>query len=366
MRGSIAAVLAAVGLSALLVGGIARAEPPAAAPAPAPAPEPPSPRVRALTWLRAHQNEDGSWGRAYSTAVTGLACLAFLASEDKPFDGERGHALTKGIGFLLRQPSDGVFPKQGHTWIHGQGFATLALSEAYGRQVRDGAKPDLDAGKLREVITKAVDAISRHQSVSGGWWYVPDSPHHHEGSTTVCAVQALVSAANHGFPIDESVLAKGFEYLKQCQNPDGGFDYKLGPGTVSMKEGTAGDVATLALMRRFDYTVMTNGVEFLKRTTPQAISAERFPYYGHFYACMGLTLFGEEMAAERDAKAYVAVAWEDVVSWQQEDGHFPLKGWMGGKTGDEAYGTAFAVLILGVPQKRLSVFHRRPEKLVGR
>ena len=59
----------------------------------------------------------------------------------------------------------------------------------------------------------------------------------HEGSTTVCAVQALVSADNFGIEIDKAVLALGFEYLKKCQNPDGGFDYQLGPGTVSMKEG---------------------------------------------------------------------------------------------------------------------------------
>ena len=83
--------------------------------------------------------------------------------------------------------------------------------------------------------------------------------------------KALVSAANFGIEIDEAVLRKGFDYLKRCQNPDGGFDYKLGPGTVSMKEGTTGDVATLALMRMFDYEVMTKGVEFLLKKNGVAL-----------------------------------------------------------------------------------------------
>ena len=212
-------------------------------------------------------------------------------------------------------------------------------------------------------MTKAVATIAKHQSASGGWWYVQGSPQDHEGSTTVCAVQALVSAANFGIPIDEAVLAKGFEYLRRCQNPDGGFDYKEGPGTVSMKEGTAGDVATLALMRKFDYQVMTRGVDFLKAVGPAGISAERFPYYGHFYASMGLVLFGEEMGAERVAAAYFEAARRDVLAWQAEDGSWPLKGWMQGRSQDTAYGTAFAALFLAVPEKRLSIFHRRPPVL---
>lgn len=352
---------AAVGALALLVGSVARGEPPA--PEAASPPAPPAPHARALGWLAAHQNADGSWGRTYTTAVTGLSCLAFLAHDDEPFLGERAQPLLRGITFLLGQSKEGVFPKQGHTWIHGQGFATLALAETWGRSLLGEHAPDLDVAKLREVLVKAVAAIQQNQSASGGWWYVQGSPSDHEGSTTVCAVQALVSAANFGIPIDKKVLAQGFEYLKRCQNPDGGFDYKLGPGTVSMKEGTAGGVATLALMRRFDYAVMTKGVDFLKTIGPSAISKERFPYYGHFYACMGLLLFGEEMGAQALAGEYVDAASKDVLGWQAEDGSWPLKGWMAGNKQDGAYGTAFAALVLGVPEKRLSIFHRRPPKL---
>lgn len=350
-------------LALLLVGGGAFADPPDVVPADVPdAAPPPSARARGLAWLAAHQNEDGSWGRIHVTATTALGCLAYLSAARDPFAGPGAAPLVKALTFLVGHHRVGAFPKDGHTWIHGQGFATLALAEAWGRTLLGATKPDLDLERLRKSVPLAVRKIQQAQSHSGGWWYDRSNPHDHEGSTTVCAVQALVSASNFGVEIDQQVLAKGFEYLKRCQNPDGGFDYKEGPGTTSMKEGTAGDVATLALMRRFDYMVMTKGVDFLEAVGPAAISAERFPYYGHFYASMGLLLFGEEMGAEQRAATWVEAAVKDVRSWQVADGSWPLKGWMtgSGAAGDDPYATAFAVLLLGVPDKHLSIFHRRP------
>ena len=178
-----------------------------------------------LRWLAAHQAADGAWGSSYSMAVTSFACLAQIAARDEPFEGDGGRALVKGINFLLSKQKDGMFVNQGHTWIHGQGFATLALSEAYGRSLTCKTKPDLDMEKVRKVVQQAVAVIAENQSTSGGWWYRPGAKSQHEGSTTVCAVQAMVSADNFGIPIDKKVLARGFEYLKKCQNPDGGFDY---------------------------------------------------------------------------------------------------------------------------------------------
>src|SRR5262249_35004088 len=154
---------------------------------------------------------------------------------------------------------------QSHSWIHGQGFATLALSETYGRSLFCKTKPDIDTKKIRQVVEKAIAIIGKNQSNSGGWWYTPGSLNQHEGSTTVCAVQAIVSASNFGIPIDEKLLDKGFEYLKKCQTPQGGFNYSLGDGT-NMKEGTAAAVATLGLMQKFDFEVMIKGYNFLLKT----------------------------------------------------------------------------------------------------
>jgi hypothetical protein len=321
---------------------------------------------KGLAWLAKNQAKDGSWGKHYTVAITGFACLSCLAADDEPFEGERGKVLLRGLEFLMNTQTDGMFPQQRRTWIHGQGFATLALAEAYGRALLCKTKPDIDLKKIRAVVEKAAAAIAANQSNSGGWWYTPGNKSSHEGSTTVCAVQALVSADNYGIKIDKDVLAKGFEYLRKCQNLDGGFDYMLdnSPNTTSMKEGTAADVATLALMRKFDYAVMMNGYKFLLKIGPGTISKERFPYYGHFYGCMGMRLLGQEIKGLRDKlDGYIAAAGKDVLSWQAEDGSWPVMRWVKNTGETDAYATAFATLILLVDEGRLSIFNREPPKL---
>jgi hypothetical protein len=321
-------------------------------------------REKGLDWLVAHQQADGSWGNTYTVAVTSFACLSFLSAADEPFTGERGRTLVRGLEFLLTRQEEGMFRQQGHTWIHGQGFATLALSEAYGRSLSCRSKPDIDMDHIRDVVQHAVQTITQHQSTSGGWWYTQGSPGNHEGSTTVCAVQALVSAANYDIEIDQTALTRGFAYLKQCQNEDGGFDYKLGDA-VSMKEGTAGGVATLALMKKFDFAVMVNGYRFLIGITPATISAERFPYYGHFYGTMGMLLLGQEFGQDETYRTttagYIAGTQADLLSWQQEDGAWPAKAWVlaGGSEG-APYATAFACMTLSIPEQRLSIYNRPP------
>jgi hypothetical protein len=324
-------------------------------------------RDKGLAWLTKNQAKNGSWGSQYTVAVTSFASLAYLAASDEPFKGENSKALTAGLKYLMSAHARGRFPSQGHSWIHGQGFATLALSEAAGRAMFCKTKPDIDLKKMRAAVQAAVKVIADNQSTSGGWWYTPGAKSKHEGSTTVCAVQAMVSAANYGIEIDKTVLAKGFKYLKKCQNADGGFDYQMdnSPNTKSMKEGTAGDVATLGLMRKFDFAVMMKGYKFLLKITPAAISKERFPYYGHFYGCMGMRLLGQEFKSFRDKTGgYIAAAQKDVLAWQQTDGQWPAMSYMktSGREGG-AYATSFAAMLLGADEGRLSIFNRKPPKL---
>ncbi len=332
-------------------------------------------RLKGLDWLTKNQAADGSWGKSYTVGITGLTCLAYLSATDEPFTGERGKALVKGLEFLLASQKDGMFLTQGQsvrTWIHNQGFASLALSEAYGRSLFCKDKPDLDVKKLRAVVAQSVKEIAKHQSKSGGWWYTPGEHNRDEGATTVCAVQALVSAENFGIEIDPKVIDKGFDYLKKSQNQDGSFNYIQGDGS-SMKGGTAADVATLALMQKFDFDVMIKGYEFLLAFTPAGMSAPHtpyyFPYYGHYYGCMGMHLLGQEYkddpAFRTNTARYIAETQHDLVSWQLKDGGWANKGWIEQqeKTENGGYATSFATLTLFVPEARLSVYNRTPPKL---
>ena len=325
---------------------------------------------KGFDYLMKNQAQNGSWGRTFNIAVTSFAILAFLSAEDEPFRDERGKALIKGINYLLSLQKDGMFPQQDHTWIHGQGFATLALSETYGRSLFCKTKPDLDTKKLKEVVTKAVEHISKNQSNSGGWWYTPNNKISHEGSTTVCAVQAIVSAKNFGVPVDDKVLDKGFEYLKKCQTKNGGFNYMLGDGR-DMNEGTAGGVATLGLMQKFDFQVMINGFNFLQEIKPEAISRGQFPYYGHFYGVMGMHLLWQEYKVDKNfsskTKGYIGDVYKELLSWQEKDGSWPLR--PQGRNihvsnlETPSYGTAFALITLLLPESRASIYNREPPKL---
>jgi hypothetical protein len=332
-------------------------------------------REKGLDWLTKNQAADGSWGKSYTIGVTSMGCLAYLSASDEPFTGDRGKALVKGLQFLLDNQKEGLFLAQGQsvrTWIHGQGFATLALSEAYGRSLLCKVKPDIDAKRIRAAVAESVKQIAKSQAASGGWWYTPDEPNRAEGSTTVFAVQALVSADNFGFEIDPKVLDNGFEYLKKSQNKDGGFNYILGDGQ-SMKGGTAADVATLGLMKKFDFAVMVNGYRFLLDFTPARMSAPHtpwyFPYYGHYYGTMGMHLLGQEYKDDKEFRTntarYIAETQGELLAWQQEDGGWPNKGWIKDQEKGEtnAYATAFATMTLFIPEGRLSIYNRTPPEL---
>jgi hypothetical protein len=267
----------------------------------------------------------------------------------------------------MAQQKDGQFPQQGHTWIHGQGFGTLALSEAYGRSLLCKDKPDMDMKKVKDAVASAVQTIAKNQSKTGGWWYTPGETEQHEGSTTVCAVQALASAHNYGIDIDQKALDKGFEYLKKSQLKDGGFVYKLGD-QQSMKEGSAGAVATLGLMEKFDFQVMVNGYKYLLAIGPAGVSGGNFPEYGCFYSCTGMRLLGEEYKDDKDyhdkTAEFIVGVQKTLMSWQAKDGSWPVRAWMA-SNGQEgaAFATAFATLSLFVPEGRLSIYNREPPKL---
>ena len=326
-------------------------------------------RTKGLDWLTKNQNADGSWGKTYTVAVTGFACLSYLSAADEPFDGDPGKALTKGLQFLMAQQKDGQFPQQGHTWIHGQGFGTLALSEAYGRSLLCQVKPDMDMKKVKAAVALAVQAIAKNQSKTGGWWYTPGATEQHEGSTTVCAVQALASAHNYGIDIDQKALDNGFEYLKKSQLKDGGFVYKLGD-QVSMKEGSAGAVATLGLMEKFDFQVMLNGYKYLLAIGPGGVSGGNFPEYGCFYGCMGMHLLGEEYKDDKDYREktaeFITGVQKALLSQQAKDGSWPARAWMASNNQEgPAFATAFSTLTLFVPEGRLSIYNREPPKVAS-
>ena len=80
---------------------------------------------------------------------------------------------------------------------------------------------------------------------------------------------------------------------------------------------------------KFDFSVMMNGYKFLQEIKPGSISRARFPYYGHFYGTVGMRLLGQEMThLTQEIAGYQQATSKDLLSWQQEDGSWPVKSWM--------------------------------------
>src|SRR5207248_144663 len=100
--------------------------------------------------------------------------------------------------WLRARQTEGRWPQENFTWVHVQGFATLFFAELYGRALRAKELPaDVEKDELRATVAKAATLLADAQSRSGGWNYTKTGDGD-EGSTTVCAVQALRAAKNFG------------------------------------------------------------------------------------------------------------------------------------------------------------------------
>ncbi|MBI3725350.1 terpene cyclase/mutase family protein [bacterium] len=309
--------------------------------------------------LASSQAADGHLGESYPIAVTSMAGLAILAGEDEPLGNP---ALLRAHAWLRSKQKGGAWPAEGHTWVHVQGFATLFFAELYGRVLATSNAPaQLSKDELRETVTKAVALIADAQSESGGWYYTK-TPSADEGSTTVCAVQALRAARNFGIPVEQKVLDRGFSYLKTMQNQDGGFRYARGSGG-SMVAGTAGALATLVLMSKLDERVLVRAVGFLKERRVEGIGCASHRQYGLFYAAMAMKViafeYGEHMPEagswSREIESLVASRQGKDGSWASADVE-QMK---------PDYGTALSVLTLSCSRGRLSVFNKRAPKNSG-
>ncbi|MCE9582545.1 MAG: terpene cyclase/mutase family protein [Planctomycetes bacterium] len=351
---SLSKIVASAALAALLLARPVMAEQPAEDPVA-------KPMAKGLAALGTLQEKDGHFGGKFPVAVTSIAALAILAADEKPFENER---LWSAYDWLMTQQKDGDFKGEGHTWLHSQGFATLFFAELYGKCLFEKEPPKkIKMDELKTMVTNAAELIARAQTEDGGWFYQKNPGNDHEGSTTVCAVQALKAAKNFGIKVSKQTLDKGFAYLKSTQLADGGFEYKKGTGT-SMVAGTSGALATLVLMSRLDEKVMIDAMGFLGKQKVEGLATDRFPDYALFYAMMAMIVIDEEYGDHKpEAKAWIPQIRDYILKSQGADGIWKNIGWMGSEESSAAYATGYYVLTLAATKGKLSIFHRDPPEL---
>ncbi len=300
---------------------------------------------KGLEYLASRQQEDGAFGSGgygRNVAVCGLAGMAFLAAGSTPGRGHYGKQVDRLIDFILAQASESGFINVPNAAMHGpmygHGFATLFLAECYGMTQR---------ADIREKLSKAVQLIVNTQNPEGGWRYQPH-PDEADISVTVCEVMALRAARNAGLYVPRQTMAKSIEYVKKCQNEDGGFMYMLTGGPSLFPRSAAGVVA-LYSAGVYEGPEIDKGLDYLVTQMPRGddFSHESHYFYGHYYAVQAMWLAGGDYW-----KRWYPAIRDALLKRQSDDGS-----WLEPSVGNE-YATSMACIILQMPNNYLPIFQR--------
>ena len=217
--------------------------------------------LKALRWLKATQDPDGSWGvkpqlglkkGMDKAAGAGFAILTFLAHGETPGSKEFGPTVQKALDFLIRsvyveKNKDGTLKKDnnGNTPSvrmscasgseYGFLIATYALCEAYGMTKNPNA---------RDAAEKTLTRIIKGQTVTGGWNYnmkrTPTEGAPDDISFGGWAMQALKAGKMAGIhlPGMEECIKKAVTCLKKRNYSEkAGFVYRA---TTNHKGGGGG------------------------------------------------------------------------------------------------------------------------------
>ena len=305
---------------------------------------------RAMTFLAAQQAEDGSFGEGRygrNVAVTALACLAFLADGHTPGRGEYGEVISKGLEYILANSTEsGLIASEGSNGpMYGHGFATLFLGEVYG--MTPGGADTAIADRTHEALVKATRLIEQTQNEQGGWRYNP-VPYDADISVTICQIMALRSARNAGLDVPKATIDRAVEYVRLCQNPDGGFKYQMESGTSAWPRSAAG-IASLYYAGIYKDDAIDRGLTYLvENALPGDRNASRAHYYyGHYYAVQAMYLAGGDSWA-----AWWPRIREELIASQADDGS-----WEDRSVGP-SYGTAMSLIILQMPKRYLPIFQK--------
>lgn len=304
--------------------------------------------ARGYEYFVRKQLPSGEFDHQYPVAVTGLVGLAFLAGGHTPRAGdEHAELLRKAIGALLgRQQVSGYF-EDGGSHMYGHGFATLFLGEVYG--MTGGGGETSTGARVHQALVRAVRLIESSQNEEGGWRYNP-VPYDADVSVTICQVMGLRAARNAGLEVPKRVVDRAVEYVRTCQNPDGGFRYQTMTGGSAWPRSAAG-IASLFYAGIYEDRAITSGLKYLAASAlPGRGNAPRVQmhyYYGHYYAVQAMFLAGGDSWA-----TWWPAIRRELINNQQPDGL-----WDDDAVG-KPYATAMALIILQMPKRYLPIFQK--------
>lgn len=247
--------------------------------------------LKGLRWLKANQNEDGSWSAQFAPSMTGLAVLCFLGHGELPQSPEFGPTVKKGVDWILAGGSKfggrlSMAQQFSQAGVYEHAIATYALGEYYTMTKDD---------RVKDVLTQAVAHIVEGQAPDGGWQYAfakgPDS----DTSVTGWQIQALKAAHLSGLnlPGVDEALDKAMLDLKRVQGPKGGFGYRTAGDGYSLTG--AGVLCTYFWKGDKDKSVR-DGIKFIidetEKSNPVQYKSEKANLYAWYYHTQACLMFG--------------------------------------------------------------------------
>src|SRR5262249_27537508 len=154
---------------------------------------------------------------------------------------------------------------------------------------------------------------------------------------------------NAGLEIPKGTIDKAVEYVRSCQNSDGGFRYQLIQGGSAWPRTAAG-VASLNYAGVYKDDSIDRGLDYLSvNAMPgKGMGVGSHYFYGHYYAVQAMYLAG----GDRWAKWWPLIRDELVSQQNAADGT-----WDDSYAGP-SYGTAMALIILQMPKRYLPIFQK--------
>ena len=168
-----------------------------------------------LRWLKAVQNEDGSWPEN-KIAMTAMALCAYMAEGHRPGDSpEFSETMVKGANFIIsHQQEDGLFDiRDPENFSHP--IATWALFSLYGMTLNPN---------VCDAAEKALIPILKSQSETGGWAPAMARQGDDDPAYTFWCLEALRAAESTDIPrfredLDDAIAraTKAFDRLDHLQ-----------------------------------------------------------------------------------------------------------------------------------------------------
>ncbi|MBI5722557.1 MAG: terpene cyclase/mutase family protein [Planctomycetes bacterium] len=308
---------------------------------------------KALEFLAAQQDDDGSFKGCASkanAAVASLCVMAFLAAGHTPGSARYGETINKGIDFVLTcRKDDGlIFDRRGGHPMYSHGISTLMLCEVSG--MVDGRRQKaIDAALPKAVgIILAAQKIQKAGAQQGGWRYAAAS-NDSDISCSGWALMALRSAKGNGGEVPKEAIDEAVKFIMACRAKDGGFGYQPGGGPGLARTGTG--LLCLELCGKHGEKPPGEAGLWILQHLPNKLG-DSFFYYALYYCSQGMFQLGGNFW-----RIWAGHMYEMMLTFQQKDGSWPAGSDQEGQAGP-CYSTAMAVLAMSVSYCQLPIYQR--------